>query len=321
MQPLYPSIKCNQSEYLAVDDCHQLYVEESGSATGIPVLFIHGGPGAGCSKEDRRFFDPEKYRIILFDQRGSGRSRPHAELQNNTTQDLIADIEKIREHLGIEQWVLFGGSWGSTLALLYAQAYPQSVLGMILRGIFLCREKDLYWFYQKGASHVFPDYWEKYIEPIPKDKRDDFIGAYYELLTSNNELAKMNAAKHWSLWEGRCATLRPNNDVLEAFSDPHLALSLARIEAHYFVNDAFIEENQILDNMHVLQEIPATIIHGRYDMVCPLDNAWSLQERWPSAQLQIIRDAGHASREPSILDALVKATDAMAKLLDEDVVE
>jgi proline iminopeptidase len=317
MQPLYPSIKCNRHFYLDVDEQHQLYVEESGSADGIPVLFIHGGPGAGSSPEDRRFFNPEKYRIIIFDQRGSGRSRPHAELENNTTQDLIADIEKIRQHVGVDQWVLFGGSWGSTLALLYAQAYPQCIRAMVLRGIFLCRKRDLHWFYQDGASHVFPDYWEKFIAPIHRDKRDDFIRAYYQLLTSDNELAKMNAAKHWSLWEGSCATLRPNHDVLQAFSDPHLALALARIEAHYFVNKSFIAENQILDNMDKLQGIPGVIIHGRYDMVCPLDNAWQLQQHWPDAELHIIRDAGHASREPTIMDALVKATDGIVKWIDE----
>ncbi len=311
MQPLYPPIKPNRCFHLDVDSTHQLYVEESGSSDGIPVLFIHGGPGAGSSPEDRRFFNPEKYRIIIFDQRGAGRSRPHAELVDNTTQDLIGDIEKIRQHLNVSQWVLFGGSWGSTLGLLYAQAYPETVLAMVLRGIFLCRSRDLSWFYQEGASHVFPDYWDKFVEPIAQEHRDDFIHAYYQLLTSNNELAKMNAAKHWSFWEGSCATLRPHQEVLDTFSDPHLALSLARIEAHYFINHAFIEENQILDNMSKLQGIPATIIHGRYDMVCPLDNAWQLHKRWPGAKLHIVRDAGHASRELSIMDALVKACDEL----------
>ena len=317
MQTLYPIIKSNSEAYLSVDDIHDVYIEESGSPEGIPVLFIHGGPGAGCSSDDRRFFNPEKYRIILFDQRGSGRSRPHAELARNTTQHLIDDIEKIREHFGIKQWVLFGGSWGSTLALLYAQAYPSRVKGMILRGIFLCRHSDLQWFYQEGASYVFPDYWQKFIQPIRVDKRDNYIAAYYELLTSGNELAKMNAAKQWSLWEGSCATLRPNKEVVDHFSHPHMALSLARIEAHYFVNDAFIDENQIIHHIDKLKGIPATIVHGRYDMVCPLDNAWTLQQHWPDAQLHIIRDAGHASREPSIMDALVKATDDMATLFDE----
>lgn len=315
MHSLYPSIKPFNTFQLPVSGQHRLYVEESGDRDGIPVLFIHGGPGSGCSPEDRRFFDPEQYRIILFDQRGAGRSTPHAELAHNTTQDLIDDIEQLRQHLAIDQWVLFGGSWGSTLALLYGQQYPQQVLGMVLRGIFLCRQQDLQWFYQSGANHIFPDYWREFIEPIPAAQRHDMIGAYHQLLTGDNELAKLNAAKHWSLWEGRCATLRPNNDIVDTFSNTHLALSLARIENHYFINNGFIEENQILDNMALLADIPATIIHGRYDMVCTLSNAIALQQAWPSAELHIVRDAGHASRDPGILDALVRATDDMASEL------
>ncbi len=312
MHSLYPSIKPYETMDLPVGNGHVLYVEQSGDPEGVPVLFIHGGPGAGSSAEDRRFFDPEKYRIILFDQRGAGRSTPHAELTNNTTQDLIDDIERIREHFNIDQWVLFGGSWGSTLSLLYAQQHPDHVLGMILRGIFLCRKQDLSWFYQYGASQVFPDYWEDFIDPIEVDQRGDMIRAYYQLLTGDNELAKMNAAKHWSIWEGRCATLKPNADVVDTFSNIHLALSLARIEAHYFVNDSFIKENQILENIKSLYGIPAVIIHGRYDMVCSLDNAVSLQRAWPDARLQIVRDAGHSSRDPGILDALIRAADEMA---------
>lgn len=312
MHPLYPSIKPYQTLNLPVDDTHTLYVEESGDYDGIPILFVHGGPGAGCSTEDRRFFDPEKYRIILFDQRGSGRSTPHAELENNTTQDLIDDIERIRQHLKIDQWALFGGSWGSTLSLLYAQQHSSRVLGMILRGIFLCRQQDIDWFYQYGASLVFPDYWKEFEELIPHKQRHNMVEAYYSMLTGDNELAKMNAAKHWSLWEGRCATLRPNPDVVETFSNLHLALSLARIEAHFFVNNSFIAENQILDNMEALAGIPGTIVHGRYDMVCPLDNAVALHQAWPDAELHIIREAGHASRDPGIVDALVRATDEMA---------
>ena len=316
MHPLYPSIKPYNTFQLSVGGEHKVYVEESGDIDGIPVLFIHGGPGAGCSPEDRRFFDPEKYRIILFDQRGAGRSTPHAELEDNTTQHLIDDIERIRQHLKIDRWVLFGGSWGSTLSLLYAQQHPDCVMGMILRGIFLCRQQDLQWFYQYGASQVFPDYWQAFIEPIPVAQRENMIEAYHQLLTGNNELAKMNAAKHWSLWEGRCATLRPNTGVVDTFSNIHLALSLARIEAHYFINNAFIAENQILDNMNAIADIPGTIIHGRYDMVCTLDNALALQQHWPGAELHIIRDAGHASRDPGILDALVRATEEMAEALE-----
>ena len=321
MMTLYPEIKPYQRHSLAVDDVHELYVEESGDPDGIPVLFIHGGPGAGCDKNSRRFFDPERYRIIAFDQRGAGRSTPHAELNNNTTQHLIADVEAIRHYFNIEQWVLFGGSWGSTLSLLYAQAYPERVLGMILRGIFLCREQDLQWFYQHGASLIFPDYWEDFIAPIDVSQRNDFISAYYKLLTSGNELARMGAAKAWSLWEARCATLRPSQDVVAHFSGPHRALAMARIEAHYFVSDSFIQPNQILTDAAKLAGIPSIIVHGRYDMICPLDNAVALHKAWPDSQLNIIRDAGHSASEPSIADALVRATGEMARRLrpeDED---
>ncbi|MGK0499373.1 MAG: proline iminopeptidase [Oceanicoccus sp.] len=318
MMTLYPEIKPYQRHCLAVDDPHQLYLEESGDPEGIPVLFVHGGPGAGCDKNSRRFFDPERYRIIAYDQRGAGRSTPHASLENNNSQALIADIEAIREFLGIEQLLLFGGSWGSTLSLLYAQAYPSRVMALILRGIFLCRDQDLQWFYQQGASKIFPDYWEDYVHLIAPDKRDNFINAYYDLLTGDNELARMGAAKAWSLWEAHCATLRPSHEVVEHFGDPHTALALARIEAHYFINDAFIEPNQILNDVDKLAGIPGIIVHGRYDMVCTLDNAMALHNIWPDSQLHIIRDAGHAASEPSITDALVRATRDMAKRFRPD---
>lgn len=315
MQCLYPDIRTNQTYYLQVDDTHTLYIEESGDPKGIPILFIHGGPGAGTSCFDRRFFDPDKYRIILFDQRGSGQSKPHASLNDNTTSHLVADIEKIRLHLNIDKWAIFGGSWGSTLALVYAQAFPEKVLGMILRGIFLCRPHDLEWFYQSGADRIFPDYWQDYLAPIPKAEQGKMIQAYYRRLTGANELAKMAAAKAWSQWEGRCATLRPNPDVVHKFSEPHMAVSLARIEAHYFVNKAFLEPDQIIRDAHKLANIPGTIIHGRYDMVCPLDGATALHNAWPNSTLNIIRDAGHSSHEPSVMDALVKATDNLAEQL------
>ena len=315
MHPLYPEIKPFASHKLAVDDIHTIYVEECGDPMGIPILFVHGGPGAGFSKHDRRYFDPEKYHIILFDQRGSGRSKPHAELRQNSTQHLIEDMEFIRNHLEVDNWVLFGGSWGSTLSLLYAQAHPEKVKGLILRGIFLCREQELQWFYQAGADKIFPDYWQDFIKPIAEQDRSNILQAYYKKLTSDNELAKMGAAKSWSIWEGRCATLRPSPDVVNIFSDTHLALSLARIESHYFVNQAFIEANQILDNADKLGNIPGVIIHGRYDIVCPLDNAFALHRAWSNSELHIIRDAGHSAREPSIADALIRATDDMAKQL------
>ncbi|MGK0440877.1 MAG: proline iminopeptidase [Pseudohongiellaceae bacterium] len=315
MLPLYPEIKPYARHQLVVDDPHQLYIDESGNPDGIPVLFVHGGPGGGCDGNSRRFYDPEKYHIITYDQRGAGRSTPHAELRFNTTQHLIDDIEAIRQHLSIDRWMLFGGSWGSTLSLLYAQAYPERVMALVLRGIFLCRPKDLQWFYQYGAHHVFPDYWKDYIKLVADDKREDFISAYYDLLTGSNEIKRMEAAKAWSVWEGRCSTLRPNHDLAESFGKPHKALAMARIEAHYFVNGAFISDNQILDNANKLEGIPGIMVHGRYDMVCPLDNATALYDVWDGGELHIVRDAGHAASEPSIADALVRATEDMAKRL------
>lgn len=315
MYTLYPDIKTNHTYTVAVDRRHCVYVEESGNPDGIPVVFVHGGPGGGCSRQDRCFFDPEEYRIILFDQRGCGRSTPHADLTDNTTQHLIADMEIIREHLQIERWCLFGGSWGSTLSLAYAQTHPERVTGLILRGIFLCRSQDIHWFYQSGASRVFPDYWQDFIEPIPEAERSDLLSAYYRRLTSHNDIERMTAAKAWSLWEGRCATLHPNHDVVERFSEPHLALSLARIEAHYFTHNAFLDDNQLLNNMHLLDGIPGVIVHGRYDMVCSVDNAWALHQAWPDSELCIVRDAGHSSRELGTVDALIRATRDFVRVL------
>jgi len=313
MQTLYPEIKPYARHQLAVDHPHELYVDESGTPGGLPVLFIHGGPGAGCDSMSRRFFDPNLYRIVTFDQRGCGRSTPYASLENNTTWDLVADMERIREHLGIEQWVLFGGSWGSTLALAYAQAHPERVRALILRGVFLCRPQDLQWFYQEGASRLFPDYWQDYLAPIPAAERGDLMQAYYKRLASSDEIAQMQAARAWSCWEGRTATLRPNHEVLERFHEH--ALSIARIECHYFVNGAFLEPDQLLRDMPKIAHLPGVIVHGRYDAVCPLDNAWALHRAWPNSELQIIRDAGHAAGEPGITDALVRATDELGKRL------
>ncbi|WP_018403706.1 prolyl aminopeptidase [Marinobacter gelidimuriae] len=312
MRTLFPDIKPYATHRLAVEEPHQLYVEESGNPEGIPVLFIHGGPGAGCEDYHRRFFDAERFRIILMDQRGAGRSTPLAELASNSTDRLIADIETLREFLGIDQWLLFGGSWGSTLSLVYAQAHPQRVTGMVLRGIFLCRPEDIHWFYQNGASRVFPDYWEDYLAQIPEHERGDMVSAYYKRLTSRNELEQIQAAKAWSIWEGRCATLHPNPDVVEHFGHPHVAIALARIECHYFMNQSFLEPDQIVRDAHKLANIPAVIVHGRYDMVCPLDNALALSRAWPQADLQIIRDAGHSASEPAIVDALMRAVENLA---------
>jgi len=313
MLNLYPEIKPYARHELAVEAPHVLYADESGSPDGLPVLFIHGGPGSGCDRLSRRFFDPNLYRIVTFDQRGCGRSTPYASLEHNTTWHLVEDIERLREHLGIEQWVLFGGSWGSTLALAYAQRHPERVSAMILRGIFLCRPQDLHWFYQEGASRLFPDFWQDYLHPIAEEERGNLIQAYYRRLTGPDEIAQMAAARAWSCWEGRTATLRPNPEVLEKFSEH--ALAIARIECHYFVNDAFLEPDQLLRDMPRIAHIPGVIIHGRYDMVCPLDNAWALHQAWPGSELQIIRDAGHAASEASICDALVRATDQIARQL------
>lgn len=315
MPSLFPDIKPYGHRQLAVEPPHVLYVEECGTPEGIPVLFVHGGPGGGCSPKHRCFFDPMEYRIVLFDQRGCGRSTPHAELKGNRTDALIEDMEAIRIELGIDKWLLFGGSWGSTLSLLYAQRYPERVLGLVLRGIFLCRRQDLLWFYQDGASHVFPDYWQSFVAPIAPADRGDMMGAYYKLLTGSNELARMGAAKAWSGWEAQCATLKPDSQLYEQFTDPRVALALARIEAHYFVNDAFLEPDQIIANAHKLKGIPGVIVHGRYDMVCPFDNAFALHEAWPDSDLQIVRDAGHSALEPGITDALIRATNRFAREL------
>ncbi|WP_293268038.1 prolyl aminopeptidase [Neptunomonas sp.] len=313
MRMLYPEIYPYKEHLINVDSQHTLYAEESGNAEGIPVLFIHGGPGGGTSGAQRRFFNPEKYRIILFDQRGCGKSTPHASLDNNTTPDLINDIEKIRQLLNIDEWLLFGGSWGSTLSLLYAQAYPERVSGMILRGTFLAREQDLHWFYQQGASAIFPDYWQDFICLIPKKEQANLLSAYYQRLTSKNEIERMAAAKAWAVWEGRCSTLDPNPNIVEHFSDPHTALSIARIEAHYFINQAFIESNQIIDNAGRIDHIRTILVHGRYDMICPIEQAHTLHQALPNAELHIVRDAGHSSFEAGTIDNLVRATDDFAR--------
>lgn len=313
MRTLYPELKTVNSFQIDTGDGHTLYVEESGNASGIPVIFVHGGPGGGCSPEHRRFFNPDQYRIILFDQRGCGRSTPHGALENNTTQALISDMERIREQLKITKWLLFGGSWGSTLSLAYAQTYPENVLGLVLRGIFLCRPRDIQWFYQEGASFIFPDYWQDYQSPVPQAKRGNMLEAYYQLLTSSNELSRMAAAKAWSVWEGRCSTLDPNPHLVEHFGDPHIALAMARIEAHYFINDAFMEPNQLLKNADKLADTPTWIVHGRYDVVCPVEQAFLLKSAMPHAELDIIRDAGHSAFEPGITDRLVQITDQFAQ--------
>ena len=308
----YPEIHPYNEFQLKVSDTHSLYVEESGNPQGMPALFVHGGPGGGTAPAHRSFFDPEKYRIILFDQRGCGKSTPHSDLTDNTTSDLIADMEAIRKYLNVDKWLLFGGSWGSTLSILYAQAHPDRVSGMILRGIFLCRDQDIQWFYQRGASAIFPDYWKEYEQIIPRTERDDMLKAYYKRLTSSNEIARMSAAKAWSIWEGRCSTLDPNNDIVDHFADPHVALAMARIEAHFFINKAFIEPNQIINNCSKIEKIKTVIVHGRYDMVCPIEQAQALYDALPESEFHIVRDAGHSAFEPGITDNLIHATDNFA---------
>lgn len=309
---LYPAIQPYADYTLQVDKIHSIYVEECGNPDGIPVLFLHGGPGIGCDAEHRRFFDPLRFRIILFDQRGSGRSKPHANLINNTTQSLVSDIEKIRNHCKVNKWILFGGSWGATLALIYAQKYPKHVASMVLRGTFLGRRQDLQWFYQEGgASRIFPEYWRNFVELIDYNKRDNLVKAYYELLTGEDEVICMAAAKSWSRWESVCATLDPNPHIEQQLVQPHVALGLARIESHYFVNKLFVEDNSILKNIHYIAHIPSVIVHGRYDMICPLDNAYELHTAWPVSSLHIVRDAGHAACEAGMINALISAIDEM----------
>ncbi|MES9863151.1 MAG: prolyl aminopeptidase [Candidatus Thiodiazotropha sp. LLP2] len=315
MNDLYPAIEPYKTDRLSVDNQHQLYIEQVGNPSGIPALFLHGGPGAGCEPYHRRFFNPDLFRVVLFDQRGSGRSTPHASLENNTTWDLVEDIERIREELGIERWLLFGGSWGSTLALAYAQAHPERVAGMVLRGIFLCRDKEIEWFYQNGASWVFPDYWADFIAPIPQHERDNLLHAYYRRLIGEDEISRMSVAKSWSVWEGRTASLRPNRSVVGFFSTPHTALSLARIEAHYFVNHAFLRPNQLLIDVPKLEGIAGTIVQGRYDLICPMQSAWELHRAWSGSELVTVPDAGHSASEPGISSALIRATDHFGTLL------
>ncbi len=315
MDALFPDLEPYVRHSLAVSAPHLLHIEECGNPQGIPVLFVHGGPGAGCEAYHRRFFDPQRYRIILFDQRGCGRSTPHAYLEHNTTPALIEDMERIRALLQIEQWLLFGGSWGSTLSLAYAETHPERVLGLILRGIFLCRPRDLHWFYQDGANHLFPELCEHYLAPIPRAERGDLIQAFHRRLTGDDEIQRMAAAKAWSIWEGSTATLRPNPMVIDHFADPYVALALACIENHYFVNHAFLEDNQLLRDAHRLANIPGVIVHGRYDVVCPVEQAIELHRAWPQATLRIITDAGHSATEPGIVRALVEATEAFAAQL------
>ena len=310
MRDLYPEIEPYQHDMLAVSPVHTIYYEQSGSPDGTPVVFLHGGPGGGTVPDYRRFFDPASYRIVLFDQRGSGKSTPHASLEENTTWHLVEDIEKLRRHLGVESWVVFGGSWGSTLALAYAQTHPERVRALVLRGIFLCRPQEIRWFYQEGASWVYPDVWEHYLNVIPAEERGDMLSAYHRRLTSDDEATRVEAARAWSVWEGSTSKLFPDESLIEHFGDPHFAIAFARIECHYFMNNAFFPtENYLIENVGKIRHIPAVIVQGRYDVVCPMKSAWELHRAWPEADLRVTPDAGHSALEPGNRSALVEATD------------
>ncbi len=311
MRELYPEIEAYETGFLQVDGRHTLYFEQCGNPQGKPVVILHGGPGAGCSAKMRRFHDPAHYRVILFDQRGSGRSTPHADLVDNTTWDLVADIERLREHLGIERWQVFGGSWGATLSLAYAEAHPRRVSELVLRGIFMLRRWELEWFYQEGANRLFPDAWENYLEAIPEVERGDLISAYNRRLTSEDEATRLAAARAWSVWEASTSLLHADEAFIDAHKDAHFALSFARIESHYFVHGGFFDvESQLLRDAHRLHGIPGVIVHGRYDVVCPLANAWDLHKAWPESKLVVSPSSGHSAFEPENAAALVEATDA-----------
>lgn len=315
MRSKYPPIEPYNASHLDVGEGHSLYFEESGNPAGLPALFLHGGPGSGTYAHHRSFFNPKLYRIILFDQRGCGKSTPHAEINKNTTWDLVSDIEKLRVFLGINKWVLFGGSWGSTLALAYAEEHPDKVRALILRGIFLGRKKEIHWFYQFGAHHIFADEWEKFLDPIPIEERDDLLGAYYKQLTSKDPDVRKRAAKAWTIWETINLRLIFDPELFSEFTEDEHADALARVECHYFLNNNFFKtDNYLIENVDKIRHIPGIIIHGRYDLVCPFESAWELSKAWPEAKLEIIPDAGHSSSEKGIMDALIRATDYTARL-------
>ena len=308
VSPLYPEIEPYASGMLGLDGVHAAYWETSGSPEGIPVVFLHGGPGAGSSSRHRRFFDPAAYRIVVYDQRGAGRSTPLGELRDNTTPHLVADLERLREHLGVARWLVFGGSWGSTLALAYAEAHPARVLGLMLRGIFLCRPSEIDWFLY-GLRNVFPEAWDKFAGFLPAAERSDLLASYHRRLVDPDPAVHMPAARSWSLYEGACSTLLPSQETLAHFGDDVVALGLARIEAHYFRNGVFLTPNALRDNVHRLRGIPGVIVQGRYDMVCPIVSAHELVAAWPEAKYLVVPDAGHSAWEPGIAAALVAACD------------
>ncbi|MGH8274674.1 MAG: prolyl aminopeptidase [Gammaproteobacteria bacterium] len=307
---LYPEIEPFDTGFLKVSDLHTLYYEQCGNPEGKPAVFVHGGPGGGVNTKCRRFFDPDAYRIVLFDQRGCGRSTPNAELAENTTWHSVADIERLREHLGIERWQVFGGSWGSTLALAYAETHSERVSELVLRGIFMLRRKELEWFYQSGANTLYPDAWETYVAGIPEVERGDMMSAYYRRLTSDDKAIRTAAARAWSVWEGSTSFLLKNEDYVAHSGEDSFAVAFARIECHYFVHGGFLEhEDQLLRNVDRIRAIPGVIVQGRHDVVCPLRSAWDLHRAWPEADLRIVPDAGHSAFEPGNTHELIEATD------------
>ena len=314
IRSLYPELEPFDSGLLKVSALHTLYYEQSGNPNGKPVVFLHGGPGGGTSPKCRRFFDPAIYRIVLFDQRGCGKSTPHAELTDNTTWDLVADIERLRGHLAIDRWQVFGGSWGSTLALAYAQTHPDKVTELVLRGIFMLRRWELEWFYQKGCDALYPDAWETYLNAIPEAERGDLISAYHRRLTSVDPKTRTDAARAWSVWEGATSFLWQDPSHIESSAEDEFALAFARIECHYFINGGFFEHDDLLlRNVDRIRKIPTVIVQGRYDVVCPLRSAWDLHRAWPEADLHIVQDAGHSAFEPGITHELLEATDRFGR--------
>jgi proline iminopeptidase len=311
---LYPQLEPFQSEMLRVSSRHMMHFEQAGSPDGLPALALHGGPVGGASPEMRRFFDPRRYRIIMFDQRGCGRSVPHADVEENTTWDLVADIEKLRERLGIHKWLVFGGSWGSTLALAYAAKHPERVAALVLRGVFLLTEAEIRWFYQEGAGRLFPDAWERYLEPIPEAERGDLVGAFNKRLMSSDRNERIRAARAWARWEGETISIAGPSALPARFNEDRFVEAFARIESHYFVNKGFFEsDGWLLKQVDRYRHIPCRIVHGRYDVCTPLSSAWALKRAWPEAELDIIHDAGHSSLEPGIVDGLIRATDHLAR--------
>eukprot|EP00048_Salpingoeca_helianthica_P022878 m.20916 g.20916 ORF g.20916 m.20916 type:complete len:393 (-) comp7952_c0_seq1:241-1419(-) len=315
---LYAPLEPYMTGMLPVSPVHTIYYEQSGNPDGYPIVFVHGGPGGGTSGDDRRFFDPKFYRIVVFDQRGAGKSTPSASLEDNTTWHLVSDMERLRTVLGIEQWAVFGGSWGSTLALSYAESYPERVTGLVLRGIFMLRREELLWFYQEGASFLFPDYWEDYIAPIPESERGDMMGAYYRRLTGPNEAERLACAKAWSTWEMATCKLFVDPAVIARATNPAFALAFARIECHYFVNAGFFpRDGELLKNVDRIRHIPCTIVQGRYDVVCPMKSAWDLHRAWPESNLVVVNDAGHSAKEVGITAGLVEACNRLRDQLTQ----